>query len=30
MPKRQSRFTPEEIAADPRLEDESPTCGTRA
>jgi len=23
MPKRQSRFTPEEIAADPRLEDES-------
>ena len=24
MPKRQSRFTPEEIAADPRLEDESP------
>lgn len=24
MPKRQSRFTPQEIAADPRLEDESP------
>jgi len=24
MPKRQSRFTPEEIAADPRLDDESP------
>jgi AcrR family transcriptional regulator len=24
MPKRQSRFTPEEVAADPRLEDQSP------